>query len=81
MNNIATMVRRFHGTRCIISNVNNGRDINTINQIINESNMQKLEARIIAIENMVNQLSEKVKTIESKSLKSINMVQGYKHVN
>jgi hypothetical protein len=75
------MVRRFHGTRCIISNVNNGRDINTINQIINESNMQKLEARIIAIENMVNQLSEKVKTIESKSLKSINMVQGYKHVN
>jgi hypothetical protein len=81
MNNIATVFRRFHGTRCIISNMNNGRDVHAFNQLVNEANRQKLEARIISLENTVKQLSEKVKTMETKSLQSINMVQDYKHVN
>ena len=51
MNNFISVIRRFHGTRCIIrdmtQNHNLGRDVNTINQLINEANRQKLEARIV----------------------------------
>lgn len=81
MNNIVLVIRRFHGTRCIISNMNNGRDMNSINHIINETKRQKLEARITELENTVKKLSEKVKTIEEKSSQYINMVQDYKHAN
>ena len=82
-----SVIRRFHGSRCIISNMNNGRDMNAINQIINESNRQKLEARIIELEHVVKQLNEKVtKFINSNNTNTntnnkINMVPDCKRVN
>ena len=78
---------RFHGTRCIISNMNNGRDVNVTNQLINESNRQKLEFRIIHLENIVKTLSEKVNKLETNAnimnnkITNLNMGQGCKHVN
>jgi hypothetical protein len=69
---------RHHGTRCIVSNMNNGRDATITNQIINEANRQKLELRVIQLENIVKRLSEKVNKLEAKTL---NMVQDYKHAN
>lgn len=92
MNTIATVFRRFHGTRCIISNMNDGRDMNAIKHIISEANRQKLEARIITLEYTVTQLCEKIKKLETIDInssiqcnatkpQSIYMVQDCKHVN
>ena len=84
MVNLMTKSCRFHGTRCIISNMNNGRDATITNQLINESNRQKLELRIIQLENDVKVLSEKINKIENANkCKTTNLyiAQDYKHVN
>ena len=75
-----SVIRRFHGSRCIVSNMNNGRDINTTNQLINEINRQKLELRIIELENTVKQLCETINKID-RVIQKFNKDPDYKHVN
>ena len=76
-----SVIRRFHGTRCIISNMNNGRDMNPIKHIIQEANRQKLELRIVELERAVKQLNEKVKILERIQHRKVNMVPDCKCAN
>ncbi len=75
------IIKRFHGTRCIISNMNNGRDMSSINQLIIESNRQKLETRITNLEYTVKQLCEKMKKKDDDLHQSISTGRDCKHVN
>lgn len=72
MSQFMTIIRRFHGTRCIINTMGkySGRDTNAFNHLIQESNRQKLEARIVELEQTVKHLNEKVKNIEKVSYHS-----------
>lgn len=83
-----SIIRRFHGSRCIISNMNNGRDMNALNQLVNEANRQKLELRLIELESIVKVLTEKVNKIDKitnfaniNNTANLSMARDYKHVN
>lgn len=79
MSQFMAVIRRFHGTRSIISmGKYGGRDTNAFNYIIQEANQQKLEARIIELEQTVKQLIEKVKRIE-KNLYHVEYDKSYKN--
>ena len=68
--------------------MNNGRDMNALNQLVNEANRQKLELRLIELERIVKVLTEKVNKIDKitnfaniNNTANLSMARDYKHVN
>lgn len=85
MTNFMMVIRQFYGTRCIIDSNSIIKvckcgisNTHVFNHLIQETNRQKLEARIAALEQVVMQLNEKNKSIENQHA---NKDLDYKHVN